>query len=146
MLDEQVKLATNLFENLSELMDRRLYLSRRLLSSFGDREKGLPDKTDERFKEYNNFLYEWNCSINKNICKLEQFFGQSNKAAFEKRIMLDFNWIGILLRRKYFNIENPTSIKIISDAIDITNERVYKLDQEMLVLLKSQKIGTFLNS
>lgn len=134
--DEFYRSASKLFDELSDLMDRRIYLERKLLSSFRDRDKNLTDKVDDRFNDYNNFLYEWNQSLNKNICRIEVYFGKSLSTHFENRIAKDFNWIGIMLRDRYFK-QKEHSDKAILDAIDITNSRVYKFDKEMLKLIQS---------
>lgn len=140
-LDEAIKL----FEELSSLMDKRLYLERRVLSAYNDNKRGwVPkEKIDTAFSDYNKFLYEWNFSLNKNICKLEQYFGVEIKNLFHCRIMLDFNWIGILLRRLYFNDKN-SSPQAVLKAIEITNDRVFKLDQQMLQRIRDERIGSFI--
>lgn len=140
---KQLEVAADLFEEMSSLMDKRLYLERRVLYSHSDKEKGKPDMTMKCFSDYNTFLYEWNCSLNKNICKLDQYFGREVKAFFHDRIMKDFNWIGMLLRRIHFN-ENVPSYNVVLNAIDTTNERVFKLDQMMLEILKNENVGSFL--
>ncbi len=134
--EKQLEAASKLFEEVSSLMDKRLYLERRVLYAHQDRKRGLPDKTAQCFSDYNLFLYEWNFSLNKNICKLEQYFGHEIKSLFHDRISKDFNWIGILLRRLHLNIQSPSFSNILG-AIDITNERVFKLDQKMLSRLKN---------
>ncbi|MFG1486146.1 hypothetical protein ABMA77_08750 [Halobacteriovorax sp. RZ-1] len=145
-LDDQMQMATEVFEEISSLMDRRLYLERKLLYSHKDvKLRGLPDKTQDRFDEYNKFLYEWNSRMNINICKVEQFYGAKLKTLLQDRIMKDFNWIGILLRRLHLQVDNIPSFEAINKSIDVTNERVYKIDQQMLKCLKSQNVGSFRN-
>lgn len=144
-LDDQLVIATAVFEELGSLMDRRIYLERRLLYSHKDKSlRGLPDKTNDCFIRYNEFLYEWNSKMNVNLCKVEQFFGKDIKLFLQDRIMKDFNWISIQLRRLHLEIDKQPTFSEINKSIDVTNSRTYRIDQMMLGKLKSQKVGSFM--
>ena len=122
----------SIYDQISPLLDKRLYASRRLLYAFKDKERKLEDKSKKMFEQYNYILYEWNNVLNRNITQIESYFGNMNRKFFENRLCADLTWVGILLRRYYFNLEGKISLEKIEQSINLTNERVYKMNKEML--------------
>lgn len=143
---EQLKQASHFFEEFSQRLDKRLYHERKLLSSCKDREAGMltGNDIDNVFNNYTSYLYEWNTNLNISICKLEQYFGREIAEHYQNRIMQDFNWIRILLKRKYLLMQNAPTHNGILKAINITNDRVYKIDKQMLVMIKNETVGSFI--
>ena len=132
-LNHQIKEARVTYEHISLLLDKRIYRSRRLYYSFKDRDFwNISNKCDGCFKEFNDTLYEWNDSLNSNIVKIASYFGEENRKFFQDRLSADLRWVGALLRRYHFNMKNKPSLENINKAIDITNDRVYKMNKYML--------------
>jgi hypothetical protein len=69
LMEQERERAVLIFDEISRLMDKRLYRLRlvywRLKS--GHDGTGWPAETAERFEEYRQVLYEWNDSINRNL-------------------------------------------------------------------------------
>ena len=132
-LNHQIKEARVTYEHISLLLDKRIYRSRRLYYSFKDRDFwNISNKCDGYFKEFNDTLYEWNDSLNSNIVKIAIYFGEENRKFFQDRLSADLIWVGTLLRRYHFNMKNKPSLENINKTIDITNDRVYKMNKYML--------------
>lgn len=135
----QIQEARKAYEHISLLLDKRIYRSRRLYYSFRDKERAIADKCEDRFKEFNDFLYEWNDSLNNNIAKVDIYFGEQIKNFFQKSLHKGLIKIGTLLRRYYFDMKGKPidmkgkpSLQAIDNAIDMTNERIYQMNKKML--------------
>ena len=143
-LNRQIKETKTIHEHISLLLDKRIYRSRRLYYSFNDRDvRKINNKCKNCFEEFNDILYEWNDSLNSNIAKVYSYFGEKDGTFFQGRLCADLRWIGILLRRYYFDTKDKPSLKNINKAIDITNERIYKMNKNMLLKIKEleDKLG-----
>src|SRR5204863_5791423 len=71
--------AVAIFEEVSRLMDRRLY---RLKLLYWSLPAGRADGTrsplaEPRMDDYRQVLYEWNDSINRNLALVQQYFGEA---------------------------------------------------------------------
>ena len=136
-LNRQIKETRTVYEHISLLLDKRIYRSRRLYYSFNDRDiREINNKCVDCFKEFNEMLYKWNDSLNNNIAKIESYFGEKNGKFFQDRLCADLRWVGILLRRYYYNMKDKPSLKNINKAIEITNERVYEMNKRMFVKIR----------
>ena len=85
-LNHQIKEARATYEHISRLLDKRIYRSRRLSSSFRDRDnRKINNKCADRFKEFDDILYVWNDSLNSNITKIDIYFGEQKKSFFKMK-------------------------------------------------------------
>lgn len=73
--DRERERAVLVFEEISKLLDRRLYLLRRLYWSLVADEDVRSERSDNRMDDYQDVLYEWNDSINRNLALIQQYFG-----------------------------------------------------------------------
>jgi hypothetical protein len=85
-----------LFDELSRLLDKRLYRMRRWYWSLDrDRENGArSEDSDDRRAEYVAVLYEWNDSINRNLAMLQSFFGSEPRRQLDEVIGAEFRQLG----------------------------------------------------
>ena len=136
-LNHQIKEARATYEHISHLLDKRIYRSRKLSSSFRDRDnRKINDKCANRFKDFDDILYIWNDSLNSNITKIDIYFGEKKRKFFQDEICKDLIWVGILLRRYYFNMEDKRSLEEIDKTINTTNEHIYQMNKDMLLEIK----------
>lgn len=73
--DRERERAVLVFEEISKLLDRRLYRLRRLYWSLVADEDVHSERSDNRMDDYQDVLYEWNDSINRNLALIQQYFG-----------------------------------------------------------------------
>ena len=66
------------------------------------------------------------------MVKIKIYFGNDLGNSFEKKLCSDLNWVGILLRRYYFQIDSPPDLNKIEQSIDITNKNIYEMNEKML--------------
>ncbi|MFT6068954.1 MAG: hypothetical protein ACJAT2_003614 [Bacteriovoracaceae bacterium] len=129
--------AKEVYSDLSSLMDRRIYLSKKVTWALKDRKRGVGDKVDNMFKIFNDFLYEWNNALNRGISMLELYYGKEAKDLFEKRICADFNWIGMIIRCHVLDLpEHKRPLPELEYSINLTSARVYKLNKLLLDKMK----------
>lgn len=84
---EEREKATEIFEEISRLLDRRLYRMRRLYWALeANRERPPSEQAQKRMEEYVGILYEWNDSINRNLALIQRYFGTHRREVFDEKI------------------------------------------------------------
>jgi hypothetical protein len=87
--------ATLLFDELSRLLDKRLYRMRRLYWSLtDDRPSQESEEARARMAAYVAVLYEWNDSVNRNLALLQSYFGHQLRAQLDDVIGGRFRDLG----------------------------------------------------
>lgn len=130
------------FEHLSSLLDKRLYRSRKLCWAI---KSGNSTEIENRFRDFNEFLYCWNDELNSNIAKIEVYFGRDLSRTFEKKVSSDLVWISTLLRRHVKNLEGQVPINEVEEKINRVNSEAYSLDRKMLNHIISEKFQILTN-
>ena len=88
--------ALQVFDEISRLMDKRLYRLRLAYLSLPT-ESGASDRSpqaDERWRDYQQVLYEWNDSINRNLALLRYHFGSAARERLDKAVGGSFVELG----------------------------------------------------
>src|SRR5689334_9785269 len=86
------KRSVEIFEEVSRLLDKRLYRLRLLYwslpvgSSLGVRS----ELADQRMTDYRTVLYDWNDGINRNLALIQQYFGDDARYEFDNVIGIHF--------------------------------------------------------
>jgi hypothetical protein len=136
--------AVELFDEMSRLLDRRLYRMRRLywaLVNDGDR---TPSETSrDRMADYVAVLYDWNDNINRNLALLQRYFGQG------MRDRLD-NEVGVLQRELGGELESVFYGRSrLADAGNSIEERftrlaglIYHFNVDMITSIQHGDLGT----
>ena len=78
--NEKQKEAIKYFEILSDLMDKRLFLTRQYFWAIKSEK---PDNMKKRNRNLQNFLFEWNTQLNKNIVKTAIYFQNQKEYKFD---------------------------------------------------------------
>ena len=138
--EEERRVAETIFLEISQLMDRRLYRMRQVLWSLN---RGDAARIAQKMEEYRQILYDWNDNNNKNLSRLEQYFGPEKRRHFEFRISRDFIFIGMLLEKWYQGNDSHSPFKVMFEKIDGLNALVYNFDKELLLAIQSNKVGRF---
>ena len=126
--------ASETFESLSRLLDRRLYRTRLVLWDY--KSKDAPaGKRDERHKSYSEVLNEWNENLNRNLALTERYFGSDMRDKLELGIIPKFIKINDFLQKEhryYSSIEEDTTN---------LNYDIYAFNLGMLTRIQQKQIG-----
>jgi len=137
--------AKNIFENISMLMDKRLYRSRLLSWSLED-ETPQEVVIEKHMTEYRQTLYEWNDTLIRNLALVEAYFGNNIRQHLEGTIYESFQRIGKLLENQYADwkiSKKGTSTTKTSIELKKLGDEIYRLNFSMIKLIQSGKVGVF---
>ena len=134
---EWVDSARAIFEEVSRLMDRRLF---RLNQLFIWSRRDDKERMANSLKHYRVILAEWNESINRNLSMLQFFFGTEIREQLDFEIGANFIHAGDLVETYYRDPvlrteEKATDIKKI---IRSTRSSVYNFNLKMLAQIARQ--------
>jgi hypothetical protein len=140
--EQRQEQATALFNELSPLIDTRLYDWRRL--AWGIEDRISEDSLKGRYAEYQEVFYKWNHNLNRNRALVCRFFGPELGEQFEGIIMPKFSdlhdTIIVLYRmpRSSRPIIPPDDLNSLADSL---NDVIYKFNNSMAELIRSGKVG-----
>ena len=134
--------AVALFEELSRVLDRRLYRMRRLYWTLRrERERPLSERGAKSLEAYDAVLFEWNDNINRNLALLERSFGSRMRKQLDDEIGATMRAVGVVLENE---LKNPSASETDLDEIGSRLGRlanlIYAYNVEMLALIQG---GTF---
>jgi hypothetical protein len=145
LVESERATATKVYEDISKLLDKRLYRMGQLHWMLEDSNTETDD-LEKHMNNYREILYEWNDSLNRNLALIQAYFGDETRIILEHTILEEFKRIGILLENSY--IQKKKDSKIVgSDQIDknlaILSNVIYFLNLRMIELIQSGKVGVF---
>ena len=132
--------ATKVFDEISSLLDRRLYRYRQIVYAFRSEDTA---RVDVAFDQYRTVLFEWNDNLNRNYSRVEIYFGAKAREEFEEHITADIIWIGTLLERIKNNKPNAIDVEEVWERINQVNARAYEFDKSLLRKIERSEIGQF---
>jgi len=138
--EEEQKVATKIFEQISTVMDKRLYRSRLWFWRMESNED--PKVINEYLNQYRLVLYEWNDNLNRNLALIQRYFGMDLKIHFLNEINDKFGSIGSDLEKVYKN-SFQDDLSTIEKKLDSLNITIYKFNVALITLIQNRKIGTF---
>lgn len=140
LIESEKAKAEKCFEEISVLIDTRIYKMRRILWAFASNKN--EQQIQKLWDDYSDFLYIWNSNINRNKALLHRYFGEDKKLEFIK-IHTQFINLGDLLEKlKKGHIKNTLSIQ---DKLDTLSEQLYDFDESMLEQIEIEQVGIFKN-
>lgn len=83
----EIQAATAVFEDISRLMDKRLYRMRRISMGVGNDVDA--DIMSRRWDAYRESLFEWNENLNRYLALTQMYFGQEARDTLERDIQTD---------------------------------------------------------
>lgn len=94
--EQERERAVRIFEEVSRIMDKRLYRLRLIhwsLAADGDDDTGSR-ALNARMEDYRQALYEWNDNINRNLALVQQYFGIKMRNRLDRAIGASFVALG----------------------------------------------------
>ena len=142
LMEQRQNQATELFNELSPMIDTRLYNWRRL--AWGIEDQIPEDSLKKRYLEYQDVFLKWNRNLNRNRALVCRFFGPEIGEQFENIIIPQFRILQIAITpiyrtpkrsRPFFSSGN---LVCLSDSL---NETIYEFNNSMAELIRSGKVG-----
>jgi hypothetical protein len=136
--DARLEAASRSFDEISRLLDRRLYRARTLLWAYKGDESA--QEIQLRRNEYREVVEEWNGSLNRNLIFVERYFGQSLRGELEGEISDGFRNIHNALDA-YRKSPDPSKIQDIEAKINAFNPVIYGFNLTMLEHIQGGAVG-----
>jgi hypothetical protein len=143
--EQERKEAVQIFDEISRLMDKRLYRLRLVYWSL--EEESDPAKhssaAEERWKEYRQVLYEWNDSVNRNLALLHRYFGQKIRLRFDNAIGSTFVSLGRKVEQWRKSGTQPSGD--LERQLKELSNMVYHFNLEMIIAIQSGSVGSHIS-
>ena len=138
----EIQTATQVFEEISRLMDKRLYRMRRVNMGIGNKKDS--EVMEERWNDYRETLFEWNENLNRNLALTQMYFGQKSRDFLETDIQSRFITYGRLLESaRDIKGKNNTYEKRQQVADDLNNY-IYNFDLMLIKNIQNGNIGSYM--
>ncbi len=131
----EVSRAFSTFEDVSRLLDKRLWRARSLV--WAARDKADPAEIARRRSAYREAVSEWNENLNRNLALVERYFGQKQRGYLEGRISDGLRTVNTELR------DNSVSSKQVVDRVNDLNNNIYFFDVQLLQMVQTGDVGMF---
>ena len=132
--------ASQVFEEVSRLLDKRLYRLEQVYWHLQD------DLRDVKMDDYREILYEWNDGINRILALTLQYFGNEMRHRLDYQIGHEFVDLGRGVERLWKTPSMSTdssSSTLISTRLRTLHELVYTFNLDMLRPLQAGSVGLF---
>ena len=142
LLEAELASATRLFEDLSRLMDKRLYRMRQVHWKL--KQPVLGEILEVHMERYREVLYEWNDALNRNLALTETYFGLDIKKTLEGTIYEEFRRIGEVLESEYRKLSGGGPLyDSQKTAADLTRLRdsIYRINVHMIRTIQQRQQG-----
>jgi peptidoglycan hydrolase-like protein with peptidoglycan-binding domain len=139
--DEEYRLAVKTFEEVSSLLDRRLYRMRRV--NWAARRGPDGHQLSVALDDYRDVLLVWNDNLNRIQALVDTSFGSGVRRQLEVDIFERYAAIGRALDDlvRQVSSSEPGVDAPIGRRLDQLSHQVYRLNSRMLQLLQQQQIG-----
>lgn len=126
--------AVEIFEEVSRLLDRRLYRMRRLYWALdADGLRPPSRQTQKRMDDYVTVLYEWNDSINRNLALIERYFGTRSREVFDHQIGAQMRELGQRIERLWLDHKiQPETGEEFETAFTDLGKGIYNYNLQLL--------------
>ena len=142
LLEANLAEANKLFDELSRLMDKRLYRMRQVHWKL--KNPAAEEALEKAMNSYREVLYEWNDALNRNLSLTETYFGAEIKRGLKGSIYEEFSRIGNLLESGYLKFrDNKGFYEWEQPAEDLTRlgHRIYGLNIKMIRSIQKRQEG-----
>jgi len=144
---DELRRAEDVCQQVSKLLDKRLYRMRRLYFALAlDIER--PDRNDRvqaSLREYDAILYEWNDSLNLNLALMGAYFGEGARDWLDAQLYEHFRHVGAELEGYYQRSARGVAIDgnlaAVKADLDSLGNQVYQLGVFMMTQLREGQVG-----
>jgi hypothetical protein len=129
--------ATRLFEEVSQLCDRRLYRMRRVVWAL---KGGVRDDLDDRLADYKEALFAYNDKINYHLAMVESYFGTALRNDLESDVFANFARLGNDLDHALTS-SDVVDLESLESGLDELSDELYSINVRMIHALQDGRIG-----
>ncbi|MCK9379274.1 MAG: hypothetical protein M0P97_04000 [Candidatus Moranbacteria bacterium] len=142
--ESEISAATAIFEEVSRLMDKRIYRMEKLNWELKDNKDFK--KIDNQMELYREVLYDWNDNRNRDIALMERYFGKNISDYYDNDVHRAIKDAGVLLEDcyylPYYKRKEDMGWEIDGRMGDLEN-KAKELNIRMLKLIQTQGVGIF---
>lgn len=139
--------ATKVFEEVSVLLDRRLYrmrrvnwVARRLATT-----TGTSVELDEALRAYRSILEDWNDNLNRLLTLVQTYFGQPVRERLQFEVHESFAAVGEELEQFVREVSAPDRppirVRPVGRRLQDLSNRVFDFNLVMLAALERERVG-----
>ncbi|MER5222838.1 hypothetical protein [Streptomyces flaveus] len=143
--DQERERAVLVFEEVSRLLDKRLYRLRLLYWSLAADTDVRSERSESRMEDYRQVLYEWNDSINRNLALIQQYFGIAIRERLDYGIGAAFVELGQAVEAMWRQFDSGTgtaSRERINDALlTELGSQIYHYNLDMIRAIQGGAVG-----
>jgi hypothetical protein len=143
--DRERERAVLVFEEISRLLDKRLYRLRLLYWSLIADKDVRSEQSEKRMEDYRQVLYEWNDSINRNLALIQQYFGVAARDRLDYGIGATFVELGQAVEamwRRFDNETGPANHERINNALlTALGSQIYAYNVDMIRAIQGGAVG-----
>jgi hypothetical protein len=124
------------FQELSSLMDKRLYRMRvfdDVLASSGTTDKDIQSARED----YRQVRYEWNDNLNRNLARVEAYFGLPVRLSIETGVYEQFSQLHRELTEHYDQRQKHNDVTSLRPQLDSASLVIYNANLAMLGTIRS---------
>jgi phosphoglycerate-specific signal transduction histidine kinase len=138
----EIQAATAVFEDISRLMDKRLYRMRRISMGVGNDVDA--DIMSRRWDAYRESLFEWNENLNRYLALTQMYFGQEARNTLERDIQTRFIAFGRLLENSRAKKSSDNTYAKRLQVADDLNNYIYEFDLKLIDRIQHGDVGSFM--
>ncbi|MFC6064399.1 hypothetical protein [Streptomyces ochraceiscleroticus] len=143
--DQERKQAVLVFEEVSRLLDKRLYRLRLLYWSLTADTDVRSERSESHMDDYRQVLYEWNDSINRNLALIQQYFGIAIRERLDYGIGAAFVELGQAVEaiwRRFDSGTGATGREQVNDALlTELGSQIYRYNLDMIRAIQGGAVG-----
>ncbi len=143
--DEERQQAVKIFEEVSSLLDRRLYRMRRVYWAARRRVEGNGlDQLSAALDDYRDVLLVWNDNLNRSLALVDTYFGHGVRRQLETDVYGQYAAVGRALDefvRQASGDHSAVEVPPLARRLNMLSYQVYRLNSRMLELMQGQHLG-----
>jgi hypothetical protein len=143
LAEEKRERALQIFDEISRLMDKRLYRLRLVYWSLqsDDGQGARPPSAESRFEDYRQILYEWNDSINRNLALLQYYFGSGMRDRLDYKVGESFVELGRIMENWWTTRTKPDPRQSVDRRLLELGNLVYGFNLDMIRAIHTGAFG-----
>jgi Rad3-related DNA helicase len=143
LAEEKREKALQIFDEISRLMDKRLYRLRLVYWSLPAEEgqAGHSPSAESRFEDYRQALHEWNDSINRNLALLQHYFGQGMRDRLDYEVGASFVELGLIIEKWWKSGVPPEQGHSFDSRLQNLRNLVYTFNLDMIRAILAKVVG-----
>jgi hypothetical protein len=141
--EEERKKASDVCQQITTLVDKRLYRMQRLLWAITGQAEGRfsADVVDARLRDYDEVLFEWNDQLNARLAVVGAYFGEDVRVFLDRVVYAAFRDAGDQLEDLYHQSAGADAVGKASAELTRLNHLAYQVGVTMMVRVREERVG-----